>query len=110
MALNIQHGLREFGMPRFQEMIREAETAGELRDVKSEDVPHIVKDVVEGNWKRLRDAEKITGEWILFAKHDGKNYYLALATHDMTTHQHIRELIDTICCPEFPFIVDILNA
>ena len=31
--------------------------------------------------ERHSNAGKLTGEWIVFAKHDGTNYYLCLATH-----------------------------
>jgi hypothetical protein len=29
-----------------------------------------------------RAAQRLTGDWIIFAKHDGQNYYLDLATHE----------------------------
>lgn len=42
-----------------------------------------------------RDADgKITGEWIIFAKHEGKNYYLSMAIHtspDQTIYDNIME-------------------
>jgi len=110
MAMNIQHGLKEFGIPLFQQMIREAEAAGEMRYVTPEHVKPIVTDIVEGNWKRLQAADKITGEWIVFAKHNGENYYLALATHDKTTHDALRQQIDALCCREFPFLTELLAA
>jgi hypothetical protein len=103
-ALNVQHGLKEFGIPFFQQKIREAEAAEELRFVSPEHVKPIVTDLVEGNWKRLQAADKITGEWIVFAKYNGENYYLALATHDKSTHDDLRRRIDAICCREFPFL------
>ncbi len=108
-ALNVQHGLREFGIPFFQQKIREAEAAGEMRYMSPEDVKPIVMDVVEGNWKRLEAADKITGEWIVFAKHNGENYYLALATHDKSTHHVLRQQIDALCCREFPFLTNLLD-
>jgi hypothetical protein len=40
---------------------------------------------VHGNWKRLATAAKLTGEWIIYAHYDGKNYYLCLGTHDRST-------------------------
>jgi hypothetical protein len=51
--------------------------------------PVITEEMIEEVARRAtmeqvekRDADgKITGEWVIFAKHDGKNYYLALNTH-----------------------------
>jgi hypothetical protein len=51
-----------------------------------------------------RAAErKLTGEWVVFAKHEGKNYYLCLATHG-TEDQSIYDSIKAACWPQFPFL------
>lgn len=44
----------------------------------------------------------LTGNWIVFAKHEGKNYYLLLATH-ADKDEHILECISRLR-PEFPFL------
>lgn len=51
--------------------------------------------------------DKLTGEWIVYAKHNGQNYYLTLATHD-TGDQEIYTQIKVACLPEFPFLVSLL--
>jgi len=104
LAMNIQHGLKQFESPWFKQRIREAEAAGEERFFSTEDVAAFTADVVQGHFRRLQDDGRITGEWIVFAKYEGQNYYLSLATHDRTTHQHIRQHIDAICVQEFPFL------
>lgn len=83
--MNIQHGLKQFGIPYLQQKVREAKEAGELRYFTVADVVPMANDAVHGNWQRLREAERLTGEWIVFAKHQGLNYYLTLAMHDKTT-------------------------
>jgi hypothetical protein len=110
LAINIQHGLKQFGIPYLQQKVREAKEAGELRYFTVEDVAPITNDAVHGNWQRLRDAERLTGEWIVFAKHQGLNYYLSLATHDKTMHEHERQQIDAIRCQEFPFLDGLLRS
>jgi hypothetical protein len=50
---------------------------------------------------------KLTGEWIIFARHDGQNYYLCLATHD-TGDQKIYDNIKAGCFGEFPFLASVL--
>jgi hypothetical protein len=53
-------------------------------------------------------AQELTGEWIVFAKHEGKNYYLCLAGHD-EGDDHIFARISDGCAYEFPFLSDVLN-
>ena len=35
-----------------------------------------------GGCENRTAARKLTGDWIIFAKQDGKNYYLDVATHE----------------------------
>ncbi|MGY4663248.1 hypothetical protein ACVWZ9_004042 [Pseudomonas chlororaphis] len=108
LAMNVQKGLARFGIPFFEQKIREAEEAGEERFLTPEDVPALVDDVVSGNRQRLAEAQAITGEWLVFAKHDGQNYYLCVTTHDSSTHDQLRKQIDEVCCIEFPFLSKLL--
>lgn len=107
-ARNVEQGLKRLGIPFFAEKIREAEAAGEERYLQPEDVPALVDDIVEGNRQRLASRQELTGEWLIFAKHAGQNYYLTTAFHDATTHDRVRQQIDAVCCVEFPFLVDLL--
>lgn len=104
LALNFMHGLKRYGMPLFEQRARDAAETGEMRYVSVEDVGALTHDVVDGNLGRLSAAQALTGEWLLFAKHQDQNYYLSLASHDKNTHDHVRHQIDAICRNEFPFI------
>lgn len=108
LAMNVQKGLSKYGIPFFEQKIQEAKDAGEERFLSPEDVPALVNDVVSGNRQRLAEDQAITGEWLVFAKHEGKNYYLCVTTHDKSTHDHLRKQIDEVCCKEFPFLVNLL--
>jgi len=108
MAMNVDKGLKLFGMPFFDQKIREAANAGETRYFDPEDIPALVDDIVIGNRRRLAEQQALSGEWIVFAKHEGQNYYLTIATHNSETHQHVREQIDRVCCIEFPFLTKLL--
>lgn len=108
LAQNVLNGLNRYQIPVFQQMIEDAKKAGEERFIEVADIPRIVDDVVSGNRRRLAEQQAITGEWIVFAKHKGQNYYLTIATHDGDTHQHVREQIDQVCCVEFPFLTQLL--
>lgn len=48
-------------------------------------------------------TKKLTGEWIVYAKEGGKNYYLCLNTHD-AGDQMIAERIKQHCIREYPFL------
>lgn len=109
LAINVQNGLKQFWIPYLARKVREAQEAGEERYFTIDDIAPIANDVVQGNFQRLREAERLTGEWIVFAKHEGLNYYLTLETHDKTTHAHERQLIENICYHEFPFLEEMLR-
>jgi hypothetical protein len=87
---------------------REAQDAWEERYVSIEDVSSLAHDAVQGNLKRLATVEALTGEWIIYAQHDGKNYYLCLGNHKRSEHNYLRQQIDAICCEEFPFLPALL--
>ncbi len=44
----------------------------------------------------------ITGEWIIFAKHNDKNYYLCIGKHNQD--ESIMTNINNMCKDEFPFL------
>ncbi|MBY5609927.1 hypothetical protein [Rhizobium leguminosarum] len=51
--------------------------------------------------ERRFNAGKITGEWVVFAKNNGENYYLCMGTHEMGD-QMIYDNIMTGCRHDFP--------
>ena len=54
------------------------------------------------------DQEKMTGEWIVFAKHEGQNYYLTVSRHtDPKKPEEDKRLfweIEQLCYRQFPFL------
>lgn len=108
MAINLQHALREHGIPSLEAMLKEAEESGEDRYITRDDLQRAVDDVVQGNYERRSGAGKWTGEWIVYAKHEDKNYYLCLGKHG--SDDVLREKIDSVCIVEFPFVADILRT
>jgi hypothetical protein len=49
-------------------------------------------------------ADRLTGEWIIFGKHDRKNYYLSVASHD-EGDGIIFNQIQRYCTPQFSFLL-----
>jgi hypothetical protein len=57
---------------------------------------------------RRASTATLTGEWIVYAVHEGRNFFLCLGRHG--DDEAIRAKIDTICRTEFPFLSDLLGA
>ena len=108
LAKNIQNALKRYGIPYLAEKVREAQASGEERFLTEGDVAAVANDAANGNYKRRRAASQLTGEWIIFAEYEGERYYLCLATHDTSTHDHLRQQIDALCVREFPFLENLL--
>lgn len=54
-------------------------------------------------YEKRHSKGKLTGEWIVFAKHCGKNYYLTLARHDDPPETIKKRAVDD-CALQFPFL------
>jgi len=63
---------------------------------------NIANDVVKLYLDRSRQG-RLTGHWIVFAEHEGRNYYLCLATHE-EGDDVIAERVKNGCCSEFSFL------
>ncbi|BAZ29822.1 hypothetical protein NIES4074_22690 [Cylindrospermum sp. NIES-4074] len=68
----------------------------------------LVYRVTEETMEERADQQKVTGEWIIYAKYEGKNYYLTLALHDEDDHVIHTRIIGN-CKPEFPFLFNDQN-
>ena len=110
MAINIQKGMKKYGLPLFKQRMREAQQVGEERYVTVEDIKSLANDAVHGNWMRMSSAVELTGQWIIYAQHEGANYYLCLGNHNKSEHADLRKQIDALCCQEFPFLGALLAA
>lgn len=108
IARNLKRGLSKYGLPYVHGQIAESARTGVDKYITAEDVKKIADDVVSGNWDRLVNAQALTGEWIIFAKHNGENYYLSIGKHQ-SGDDVLRSQIDAICTHEFPFLNEILD-
>ena len=107
MARNLSKGIDRFVLPWLKRQATEADAAGEEKSLTEADCARIAHEAVVSNWQQLIETTALTGEWIVFAKHQGKNYYLSLGKHD-SGDEVLRARIDAICLSEFPFLKDIL--
>lgn len=104
LAKNAKRGFKKYGSPFLYQKNAEAVRAGEVRYPTQEDISLLANDLISGNLQRLRNEGQMTGEWLLYATHMDKNYYLDTASHERKTHDYVRCRIDNICCHEFPFL------
>jgi hypothetical protein len=99
---NIRIGLGKRGI----EELAIAELSGD--EITPEAINKFTHELVNGTFERRAAAGKLAGEWIIFAKHNGENYYLCLGGHTWGD-DYIAARIREMCIPEFPFLMDILG-
>lgn len=99
LAKNIQLGLGRNGM---RKLILEELPIGATPT--EEMVSRLARRVVDEPIASRSAASKMTGEWIIFLPHHGKNYYLCLGKHG--TDPLIAERVRELCPRDFPDLID----
>ena len=66
-------------------------------------IDKLTHEIFTGALEKREAQDKLTGEWIVFGKHEGQNYYLCIATHD-TGDQIIYAQVKSACFRQFPFL------
>lgn len=64
---------------------------------------HLAHEFTVSNYEERARKGKLTGEWLVFSKHNGQNYYLTLASH-REEDLAIRDRIQGYCSQQFPFL------
>jgi hypothetical protein len=62
-----------------------------------------------GGIEKRSEANRVTGDWIIFAKHEGHNYYLDLGTHEEGRVEKAPVLLNKLrngSSMDFPFLFD----
>ena len=97
-------GLRGSGNRDLQAMIRDvANTHGNDPEVWQGIISYRL--VIDGYNDRAQRG--LTGDWIIFAKHNGRNYYLDLATHhEGRDPQRLHVKLRQGSAAEFPFVFE----
>lgn len=108
LALNLKNEFQRSGLPLLKQRIAEAQASGEERYFTVEDANWIAHEASVGPYERRNERRALTGEWIVYAVHEGKNYYLCLGRHDGADVE-LRRQIEAVCCEEFPFLRGLLG-
>lgn len=106
IAHNIQNQLARGGL---EKLIREVFDPKVSKVATKEMIEQLSHRVVHESLDNRKDKQKMTGEWLIFAKYKGENYYLCMGTHH-NEDQQIRNKIDVMCLREFPFLNEILAS
>jgi hypothetical protein len=95
---NISLALGKNGLEKLVEEVMDPKKSGTITREMIQELAHrVTHEPVE-----KRDQQgKITGEWVIFAKHGGKNFYLCLNTHN-AGDQFIYDRIIEHCVRDFP--------
>lgn len=104
--VGVRWNLHDGGNKDLTKMLGEvAENYGESPEVWPNYLTHRL--VVQGFEERAQRG--LTGDWIIFAKHDGKNFYLDLAIHEEGEECRADALLQRIrngSYAEFPFLFE----
>jgi hypothetical protein len=98
-AHNITNHLGKNGL---EKLVKEVFDAAKSDVVTKEMIQELSHRVVEESIINRGAAGKLTGEWIIFAKENGANYYLCIAPHASGDENIAANL--KVCVHEFPFV------
>jgi hypothetical protein len=66
----------------------------------------LVHAMTIGAFEERASKRKLTGEWIVFSKHNDQNYYLCFSRHTKGVgDQRLYDFLQTLCEHEFPFLL-----
>lgn len=71
--------------------------------ITAELINELSHEIVAGTFEKREAQGKLTGEWIVFTKYSGQNYYLCLSAHN-AGDQVIYDQIKSVCFHQFPFL------
>jgi hypothetical protein len=104
-AQNILNHLARGGLER---LVGEVFGPAQNAIVTSEMIAEMSQRVVGESIQKRAGDSKMTGEWIIYAKEDGKNYYLGIYAHHYGDETIARNL-KTVCQREFSFLSKYLD-
>lgn len=99
---NIQNALKGGNL---EDLISEIMDPAKSSIITKEMISEFAHRVTHEPVAERANSNKLTGEWIVFAKKDGKNFYLCLNTHN-AGDQQVADRIKDHCLREFPFLSD----
>lgn len=106
MAHNITNQLGKDGLRQLVEEVMDPRIS---ETFTKEMLDELTKRVVNDSFLQRADDNRLTGEWIVFAKEGGQNYYLGIWPHTQGD-ESIANSLRTACLPQFPFLEKYLQT
>lgn len=103
---NILLGLGKTGL---QNLANEVMDPAKSPVITQEMINELVHRVTYETFETRDTSKKITGEWLIYLRHAGKNYYLCCTTHN-AGDQFIYDRIMQHCVRDFPDLPNWLKA
>jgi hypothetical protein len=103
---NILLGLGKNGV---QKLVNEVMDPANSDVITQEMIDELTHRVIHDPVETREASKKLTGEWIIYLRHEGKNYYLCCNTHD-AGDQFIYDRIVENCVRDFPDLPAWLKA
>ena len=104
----INHWRMEFeNSPKFNSLLSRVIEEEENRPSKFGWQGRLAHEMTVGGYEERARKNKCTGEWIVFAKHNGLNYYLCISGHSKSRRedQEIYDFLKLLCEHEYPFLI-----
>ena len=100
-----QNILLAHGNGRFDRKMEQVFANNEGMEATVENCMAVVREVKQGSsdlYNHRRDQNRLTGEWIVFIKHEGLNYYMCIDVHLNDGDQNIYDKVLLACEKDFP--------
>jgi len=107
LAHNIHAELNRGG--KLEKLVEEVLDPNKSPVITKEMINELSHRVTHEPFESRANDGRITGEWLVFAKHNGQNHYLCMATHD-TGDQAIFDKLAYACKRQFPMIEPFASA
>jgi hypothetical protein len=67
---------------------------------------HLVHAMTIGAYEERAKHHNLTGEWLIFSKHNDQNYYLCISKHTSRKEDvNVFNFLKTVCEHEYPFLL-----
>lgn len=104
MAKNLSNYLQsKQGQAHFDRVFKEASKINESGFVDEEFTSYIAHHMTIDSLSVKSKSNKMTGEWIVFHKYEGNNYYLTVASHQEGNEKIYKRVLLACNVDSFPF-------
>lgn len=97
-------GIEFKNSPKFSELLKKIIIEEEINPSRHGWQGRLSHEMTIGAFEKRAARNSLTGEWIIFSKYEGKNYYLCICRHS-SDDQQLFDFLQTLCRHEYPFLI-----